>query len=53
MIKDLNDLVVLLYGKFFLMRINFVYIEVFSKYSVDKIIIWEGVGLLFFYYYYY
>lgn len=47
-IKDLNDLAVLLYGKPLLMRINLVHTEVSSKYSADKITIWEGLGLLFF-----
>lgn len=41
-IKDLNDLAVLLYGKPLLMRINLVHTEVSSKYSADKITIWEG-----------
>lgn len=48
-IKDLNDLAVLLYGKPLLMRINLVHTEVSSKYSADKITIWEGAGLLFFF----
>ena len=41
-LEDLNDLAVLLYGKPLLMRINLVHTEVSSKYSADKISIWEG-----------
>ncbi|XP_062570184.1 uncharacterized protein LOC134232243 [Saccostrea cucullata] len=41
-IEDLNDLAVLIYGKPLLMRINLVHTEVSSKYSADKISIWEG-----------
>ncbi|XP_056013239.1 uncharacterized protein LOC125680314 isoform X2 [Ostrea edulis] len=41
-IEDLNDLTVLLFGKPLLMRINLVHTEVSSKYSADKISIWEG-----------